>query len=198
MEQSGYLVAEVIGKNIADFYLQPEKRQDFLAELSKQGGKRNNYEVEIKTKTGKILWVSANSHYYFNENGEIEGIEGSLHNITELKAVERELILYQDHLEELIEEKIHDLVEARNQSQMAERAMSGFLTNMSHELRTPLHGILSYANFGIKKLDTISKDKLQQYFTEIHDSGQQLLLLLNDLLDLPKLRAGKMVYATTM
>lgn len=193
-EQSGYSVNEILGRNVADFYVQPEVRENFLAELSNNDGKLNNYEVEIKTKKGENLWVSANSHYYYDKDGNIQGVEGSLHDISKLKQAEQELILYRDHLHELLETQTQDLVEECEKSKMAERAMSGFLTNMSHELRTPLHGILSYANFGIKKLDTVSKDKLLQYFTEINGSGQHLLRLLNDLLDLSKLHAGKMIY----
>jgi signal transduction histidine kinase len=76
----------------------------------------------------------------------------------------------------------------------ANRAKSIFLANMSHELRTPLHGILSFSRFGIKKLETAPKEKLAMYFDQINQSGTKLLNLLNDLLDLSKLSAGKMEY----
>ncbi len=112
----------------------------------------------------------------------------------ERKEAEKQLIKYRDHLQDMVDEQTHDLVEARDAALVAERAMSAFLANMSHELRTPLHGILSYANFGINKIETTKKDKILQYFTEIRDSGSRLLFLLNDLLDLSKLRAGKMTY----
>ena len=71
-------------------------------------------------------------------------------------------------------------------------AKSEFLANMSHELRTPLHGILSFANMGIKKIDTVPNEKLLHFFSRIKLSGDRLLLLLNDLLDLSKLETGKM------
>ncbi len=76
----------------------------------------------------------------------------------------------------------------------ANRAKSEFLANMSHELRTPMHGILSYARFGLKKVDKASREKLQEYFEMIESSGNTLMLLLNDLLDLAKLEAGRMNY----
>lgn len=57
-----------------------------------------------------------------------------------------------------------------------------------------MHGILSYARFGQQKIDTASKDKLKSYFDEIYASGERLLNLLNDLLDLAKLEAGKIEY----
>ncbi len=63
---------------------------------------------------------------------------------------------------------------------------------MSHELRTPMHGILSFAELGIKRLETLSQEKMNQYLNNIQISGNRLLFLLNDLLDLSKLEAGKM------
>jgi signal transduction histidine kinase len=65
---------------------------------------------------------------------------------------------------------------------------------MSHELRTPLHGILSYARFGLRGSAAVGRDELQDYFENIEDSGRGLLQLLNDLLDLAKLEAGKMTF----
>ncbi len=58
-----------------------------------------------------------------------------------------------------------------------------------------MHGIVSYANFGIKRINKVPKEKLLHYFNEITDSGNRLMLLLNDLLDLAKLEAGMMSYS---
>lgn len=85
-----------------------------------------------------------------------------------------------------------EIIKAKERAEIANQAKSIFLSNISHELRTPMHGILSFSNFGIKKIDKAPKEKLYQYFTNIHTSGERLLLLLNDLLDLSKLEAGKM------
>jgi signal transduction histidine kinase len=63
---------------------------------------------------------------------------------------------------------------------------------MSHELRTPMHAIISFANFGVDKSERAERDKLLHYFRNIQKSGGRLLTLLNDLLDLSKLEAGKM------
>ena len=76
----------------------------------------------------------------------------------------------------------------------ASQIKSEFLANMSHELRTPLHGILSFAGFGLKKATTVSPEKLHSYFQHIDQSGRSLLALLDDLLDLAKLEAGKMSF----
>jgi signal transduction histidine kinase len=74
----------------------------------------------------------------------------------------------------------------------AQRAKSEFLANMSHELRTPMHSILSFSQLGLKKLETADKAKILKYFNRIQTSGDRLLILLNDLLDLSKLEAGHM------
>jgi len=80
------------------------------------------------------------------------------------------------------------------QAQAANQAKSTFLANMSHELRTPLHVILSFADFGLEKVGTAPAEKLRDYFARIDQSGKVLLTLVNTLLDLAKLEAGKMTF----
>ncbi|NOT35101.1 MAG: HAMP domain-containing histidine kinase [Candidatus Eisenbacteria bacterium] len=86
------------------------------------------------------------------------------------------------------------LERARDAANAANAAKSAFLANMSHELRTPLHGILSFARFGLREAEVAERSGLREYFTHIHDSGQTLLALLNDVLDLAKLESGRMHY----
>ncbi len=90
---------------------------------------------------------------------------------------------------------VTDLHEAKEAAERANASKSEFLANMSHELRTPLHGILSFARFGIEKHKNVDPAKLATYFSNIHQSGTTLLALLNDLLDLAKLEAGRMQFA---
>ncbi len=87
--------------------------------------------------------------------------------------------------------KSEELKHALETAETANRAKSIFLAHMSHELRTPLHGILSYSELGKSRIDSISHVKLAHYFENINISGKRLLNLLNDLLDLSKLEAGK-------
>jgi len=68
---------------------------------------------------------------------------------------------------------------------------SGIVSNMSHEFRTPMHAIMSFANFGIKKINTASKEKLLHFFEQIKLSANRLMPLINDLLELYNLESGK-------
>lgn len=87
-----------------------------------------------------------------------------------------------------------NLIRAKQSADEANRAKTEFLANMSHELRTPMHAILSFASMGGEKVGAAPDDKLQRYFSRIEESGKRLLYMLNDLLDLSKLEAGKMSF----
>ncbi|WDE11601.1 ATP-binding protein [Thalassomonas haliotis] len=79
----------------------------------------------------------------------------------------------------------------QKKSERANQLKSEFLANMSHELRTPMQAILGFSDRGIHKIDSGNRDTLLKYFNNINKSGHRLLTLLNDLLDLSKLEAGK-------
>jgi signal transduction histidine kinase len=76
----------------------------------------------------------------------------------------------------------------------ANHAKTEFLANMSHELRTPMHGILGYARLGIKRSESIPREKLEEYFQLISESANRLMGLLDNVLDFSKLEIGKMRY----
>jgi signal transduction histidine kinase len=84
---------------------------------------------------------------------------------------------------------------AMEAAEAANMAKSEFLANMSHELRTPMHAISSFAKMGLGKSSDAPREKLQRYFENIDGSAARLSRLLNDLLDLAKIEAGKMTYA---
>ena len=84
------------------------------------------------------------------------------------------------------------IIQAKHDADRANQSKSEFLANMSHELRTPMHAILSFASMGLEKTSSAAPEKLNRYFSRIDESGNRLLLLLNDLLDLSKLEASAM------
>jgi len=109
------------------------------------------------------------------------------------KLAENELARHRDHLSEMVDEQTAEARAARDEALRANRVKTEFLSNMSHELRTPMHAILSFAKLGQGRAQKDEQGKLWEYFERIHVSGDRLLNLLNDLLDLSKLEAGKMV-----
>jgi PAS domain S-box-containing protein len=117
-------------------------------------------------------------------------IKTALHRyVNQLVTAKEALQLYNQDLQGLVHKQTAELRVAKERAEEAKAAQSEFLANMSHELRTPLHGILSFSRFGIKKIDSASKDKMLQYYQRIESAGQTLLKLLNALLDLSKLES---------
>ncbi|MCK5719346.1 MAG: response regulator [Thiomargarita sp.] len=124
-------------------------------------------------------------------------VDGFNKMLTQVESRDKELAQYQNHLEEMVkqrtsqlEKRSKELSVARDQALAANRAKSAFLANMSHELRTPLNGILGYAQIlnRDKSLNKSQKDGINI----IQRSGDYLLTLISDILDISKIEAGKL------
>jgi len=159
-----------------------EKKDVFFNILdSSLKGESVKIEINMKTKSEQILLVDIKANTVSDNKGEIIGIIGIYTDITKKKMMEE------------------NLMKARAQERAAvvsNKAKSEFLANMSHEIRTPMHGILSFAKYGLEDIrsDNFSKEEVIRDFKEIKDAGELLMSLLNDLLDLSKLDAGKMKF----
>ncbi len=127
-------------------------------------------EIQQPHKDGRLMWVEVSTKFRYNEAGEIE-IVGVSRNIDERKKLEAETI------------------SARNEADRANKAKSEFLANMSHEIRTPLNGIIGFTEL----LKNTPLNKSQKLYTEnVLTASHSLLGIINDILDLSKIEAGKM------
>jgi signal transduction histidine kinase/integral membrane sensor domain MASE1 len=109
----------------------------------------------------------------------------------ELIGAQQELWHINENLELRVAERTADLQEARKVAEAASRVKSDFLSNISHELRTPMHAILNCAKIGMTHLQEGNSQKIQKYLNNIRMSGERLSALLNDLLELSRMEAGK-------
>jgi PAS domain S-box-containing protein len=129
------------------------------------------------------------------EEGQAREMFAMSIDVTERKEAEAELIEHRDHLRAKVAQRTVSLLQAKEAAEKANQAKSEFLANMTHELRTPLHAILGFANLGETRLEQLPAEKVREYFQRISTSGGRLLHLVDDLLDLSRLEAGRMIFS---
>ena len=142
------------------------------------------------SKDGKVVHLETSGVPVLDEIGNLVGYRGADTDVTERKQAEEELRRHQEHLEESVRERTAELVMARDEAEIANRAKSTFLANMSHELRTPLNSILGIAQ--LMERDAGFPDQQRETLKVLSRSGAHLLELINDVLELSKIEAGKM------
>jgi len=147
-------------------------------------------ELRMRRKDGSWLWFQTRAKVVERDaNGRPLRVIGTQTDISERKSSEGEIESHRHRLEELVHERTQELQVAKVAAEDANRAKSLFLANMSHELRTPMHAVLAYARLGLEREPA---GRIREFFGHIVDGAERLLRLLNDLLDLSKLEAGKM------
>lgn len=132
-------------------------------------------------------WFEA--HTFPNDN---EILDVLFRDITERKKSQEEIIKQRLHFEKLVAIRTQDSEAARDRALAANKSKSTFLANMSHELRTPLNAIIGYSEMLCETLADDADESARLDVQKIHSAGKHLLSLINDVLDLSKIEAGKM------
>ncbi|MDR3213002.1 MAG: PAS domain S-box protein [Azoarcus sp.] len=147
-------------------------------------------EIWNKRKNGNIYPEEISIQALRLPDGNILRYIAIFSDISQRKKNERELAAYREHLEDLVRQRTGELTEARDQAEAANRSKSAFLANMSHELRTPLNAVIGFSR--LMEKDAALTPENRRTLEIINHSGQHLLTLINDVLELSKIEAGKM------
>ena len=168
----GYDRKELLSMSVSDIEAveKPEDTAEHIKKIKQQGSDR--FYTRHKRKDGKIIDIEVSTNYLKIEDGQFFVFA---RDITERRKIEE------------------DLKNAKQVADVANKAKSEFLANMSHELRTPLNAINGFSEVLLEKYFGDLNTKQEEYVRDILESGNHLLSLINDILDLSKVEAGKEV-----
>lgn len=170
---TGYSRDDAIGRTPGELLNCGETNLDEVREMEQRlaSGKPNRVEILNQRKDGAHIWVDATLVPLLSSDGRVERVVSIERDITRAKEHEREL------------------ADARIAAESSERAKSEFLATMSHEIRTPMNGIIGMSDL---LCETDLAEQERQYAETIRNSAEALLKIINDILDLSKLDAGKL------
>ncbi|HPQ23655.1 MAG TPA: PAS domain S-box protein [Gammaproteobacteria bacterium] len=190
VQMSGYTVDEVAGKNprlLQSGETPPSTYADLWASVTQ--GKPWRGEFANRRKDGTDYLVTATVTPLRQADGQITHHVGVQEDITQSKALNEELEQHRHHLQELVDERTAQLADATQRAEAANTAKSAFLTNMSHEIRTPMNAIIGLTH--LLRRHSATPAQLER-LTRIDSAAQHLLSIINDILDLSKIEAGKL------
>src|SRR5664280_1741048 len=190
---TGITREKLTGTDFFDYFTEPQKAREVYQEVFANGSVAD-YPLTVRHKDGKLTDVLFNGSVYKDDRGKVIGVVVVARDITDQKRIATELteaIVFAELATQLAEEA---KLKAENATRIAENAVKAkqqFLSNMSHEIRTPMNAIIGFTKVLLK---TNLSAKQKEYLTSIKMSGDALIVLINDILDLAKVDAGKMTF----
>ena len=190
---TGITRKKLTGSDFFDYFTEQHKAGEVYQEVFAKGSIANS-PLTLRHKNGKLTDVLFNGSVYKDDRGNIQGVVIVARDVTVQKRIENELIEAKVFAEiaSLIAEKAKSKAESATRiAENAVKAKQQFLSNMSHEIRTPMNAIIGFTKV-VLKTDMSAKQK--EYLTAIKMSGDTLIVIINDILDLAKVDAGKMTF----
>ena len=190
VDSSGYGIDELLGRNmrVVRSGLTPAATyQAMWANLV--DGRVWSGELINQRKSGPLYYEHAIIAPIRQPGGEITHYLAVKQDVTEKKRINEELEHHRHHLEELVEQRTRELATAKEAAEVANRAKSAFLANMSHEIRTPMNAITGLTHLLQR---TVQDAEQQDKLAKIGQSADHLMEVINDILDISKIEAGKL------
>ncbi len=188
---------QLIGTSFSNYFTETEKAQQGYEQAFEKGFVAD-YPLTLKHKNGKLKDVLYNASVYKNDKGEVAGVFAAARDVTEQKRISTELteaIVLAEMATAIAEEAKGNAEQLTHIAEDAAKAKQQFLSTMSHEIRTPMNAIIGFTKVVLK---TDLTDKQREYLNAIKISGDALIVLINDILDLAKVDAGKMTFEQTL
>jgi len=184
---------EITDSDFFDYFTEPQKAREVYKEVFEKGSVAD-YPLTLRHVTGKLTDVLFNGSVFRDEKGHVLGVVIVARDVTEQKRIANELNEAKEFAEKANEEAQiakENAQLATHKAEDAVKAKQQFLSNMSHEIRTPMNAIIGFTKVLLK---TELNAKQKEYLTAIKMSGDALIVLINDILDLAKVDAGKMSF----
>jgi len=185
----GYSKEDLIGMHFTQILPLKTFERDFkppFEKFIKRGGEIA-FDTAFTTKDGKEVYGELRTVAIHDKRGRYAGSRVVFHDLTERKKAEEEL----QEKNEQLEAQREELVRKATELEMVNQAKSEFLASMSHELRTPLNAVIGFSELMLDGIPGEINDEQRGCVNDILDSGKHLLNLINDILDLSKVEAGK-------
>lgn len=196
-KETGFTEKDTIGKSpkiLRSGVMQKEYHEKMWETINT--GNTFHFEVINRKKNGEIFHYDQTVSPIIGNNGTITNFISTGKNVTDRVMAEKELEVYRKDLEKLVELKTVELSDARAKAESANKAKTLFLANMSHEIRTPLNSIIGFSQL-LKKDETFTEHQLKKLST-ISKSGEHLLSVINNILEISKIEAGKVTIEKTV